>query len=578
MDQFVPRVLQFERFALDLTRGCLRLGDRNVDLRPKAFEVLRLLAENAGRPVSKQELYDAVWPSVTVTDDVLVQCIRELRQLLGDHDHSLIKTVSRRGYLLEATPRIGSPGTAAGEGVPVPAAGIATDDMVGDGDLLRRRWLVTGSVVLLVAALIVTAGLWLAWPRGGAQPNDLVVAEPGRGVVSLVILPFKNVGGDPEQEYFVDGITDDLTSSVSLLRGAVVIARNTAFAYKGKPVDVREVGRELGVRYLVEGTVHSSGDQVRVSARLIDAATAANIWTEEFDMDRHDLSRVREDVTARLAHFLNVQLLFAQGERPLRERPHNPEAVDFVMRANALWFRTPRGHDVSEPRRLFREALQRDPSLASAWTGLAMTYVRDVRLSPTHEQDLLQASAAAERAMALDPGWAISHLTLGWVLYERKRVDQALAAFERAAQINPNEPWAHASIAAANIVLGQPENALEPLRKAMRLSPRDPHLSNWQMFMGAASLHLQRYGEALDWLNKSVAANPRDLFTQVFLASALALSGREAEAKVQLAQLLRLKPEFTLSYFKGVQVSEVPRFRAQQERIYEGLRRAGVPE
>jgi len=315
-----------------------------------------------------------------------------------------------------------------------------------------------------------------------------------------------------------------------------------------------------------------------VTARLIDAPRAANIWTEAFDIDRRDLSRMREDVTARLARSLNLELVYAEGERSLRERPHDPEAVDLLMRANALWARTPRGRDVSEPRRLFHEALQRDASLARAWVGLALTYIRDVRLSPTHQQDLLEANAAAERAIALDPRWPQSHLVMGWVLFERKRVGQALASFEHAAQINPHDSWAHASVAAANIALGQPENALEPLRKAMRLSPRDPSLSNWQLFMGVACLHLRRDDEAIDWLNKSVALNPNDPFTHMFVASALALSGREAEAKVQLAELLRLKPEFTLGHFKAVEPSDVQAFRAQRERIYQGLRRTGVPE
>jgi len=575
MDQLVPRVLQFDRFALDLTRGCLRLGDRNVDLRPKAFEVLRLLAENAGRPVSKQELYEAVWPRVTVTDDVLIQCIRELRQLLVDDDHTLIKTVSRRGYLLDATPQLCGPDAAAGQSVPVAAGRIVTDKVVGNGGLVRRRWLVSGLTILLLGTLVVAA-IWVPWPGIGPQRGDLAVAEADRQG-SLVILPFKNVSGDPEQEYLADGITDDLTDSMLWLPGKLV-ARNTAFAYKHRPVDVREVGRELGVRYVLEGTVDRSGDRVRVTARLIDAPRSANIWAEAFDIDRRDLSRLREDVTARLARSLNVELLYARAERSLRERPRDPEAVDFSLRANALLVRTPTGGDVSEARRLFREALQRDASLARAWAGLAETYIRDVRLSPTRQQDLLEAHASAERAIALDSRWAPSRLAMGWVLYERKRIDQALAAFEHAAQLDPNEPRAHASIAAANIMLGQPENALEPLRKAMRLSPRDAHLSRWQMIMGAASLHLQRDGEAIDWLNKSAALNPSNFFTHMFLASALALSGRESEAKAQLAELLRLKPEFTLSHFKAVEPSDVPAFRAQRERIYEGLRRAGVPE
>jgi TolB-like protein/DNA-binding winged helix-turn-helix (wHTH) protein/Flp pilus assembly protein TadD len=579
MDQVVHRVLWFDRFALDLTRGCLRAGDQDIALRPKTFEVLRHLAENAGRLVPKQELIEAVWPNVMVTDDSLVQCIRELRDQLGDDEHRLIKTVSRRGYLLDA--RAATTGQqacisdiAARETVSVIADRVTANSSVGSA-LARRRRLAVRLTILLVA-LAATAGLWVAQSRIPVQVHNPLVTQSDRGI-SLVVLPFDNLGGDPEQEYFADAITDDLTNALSQLPGTV-IARSTAFTYKGKPIDVRQVGRELGIRYVVEGTVQRAGEDVRVTMRLIDAPTAANIWAESFDVNRRDLARLREDVTARLARFLDVELLYAQDARSLRERPHDPEAVDFLMRANVLWYRTPRGRDVSEPRRLFREALQRDDSLVYAWVGLALTYIRDVRFSASHQQDLLQASGAAERAMALDPGSAVSHLITGWVQYERKRIDLALAAFEHAAQLNRNEPWAHASVAAANVMLGQPENAIEPLRKAMRLSPRDPSLSNWQMFMGAAYLHLQRDADAVEWLNKSVALNPSDPFTHLFLASALALSGREAEAKAERAELLRLKPEFTLSYFKAMEPSDAPAFRAQRERVYEGLRQAEVPE
>ena len=581
MDQAVHRVFRFDSFTLDLSRGCLRVGEQDVDLRPKAFEVLRLLAENAGRLVGKDELCRTVWPDVVVSDDLLVQCIGELRRKLGDDEHQLIKTVSRRGYLLDTSATTSRPHTGAPDVVPGVETGAAIASWFGhavqSGNFVPRRWLSIGVTTVIAAALIATVMLWARTGSGiPLQVDNLSGAVTDRRI-SLVVLPFQNMGGDPEEEYFSDGITEDLTNSLSLL-AATVIARSTAFTYKGKLIDTRQIGRELSVRYVVEGTVNRSSNRVRVTTRLLDTRTGTNILSETFDVDGRDLSGLRDDVTARLANFLSLELLQAQRVRSLLERPDNPEAVDFSMRATALWARTPKGRDVSEPRRLFVEALRRDDTLVNAWTGLAMTYIRDVRFSASREQDLVHASEAAERAMALGPGSAWSHLVTGWVLYERKRIEQALAAFEHATVLNHNLPFAHASVAAANLVLGRGEQALEPLRKAMRLSPRDPELPIWQMFMGAVHLHLGRDSEAVHWLTKSVALSGNDPFTHLFLASALALSDRKIEAEAQLAELLRLKPEFTLTRLKGLEPSDAPAFRAQRERIYAGLRLAGVPE
>jgi TolB-like protein/Tfp pilus assembly protein PilF len=433
-----------------------------------------------------------------------------------------------------------------------------------------------GAPILLLVISIVTAALRPMRP-GTSEQVDIAGTSAGQRQVSLAVLPFKNRSGESEQEYFADAVTADLTDGLSRLP-IKVIAHSTALTYKEKLIDVRQVGRELNVRYVVDGTVQRSGDDVRVSARLIDASTAANLQTEIIHLDRRDLHRLGDDVAARLAHFFTLELQYAQGDRSIRERRHDPDAVDFLMRANALLARTPGGRDVSEPRRLFREALQRDDTLVYAWIGLAMTYIRLVRFSPTYEQDILEASAAAERAMALDPSSAWSHLAIGWVLLETKRADKALVAFEHAAQLNGNLPLAHASVAGAHIMLGKPENALEPLRKAMRLSPRDPDLPMWQMIAGVAALHLQQNDEAIDWLTKSVTLNPSNPFSRMFLASALALTGRQDEAKAEVAELLRLNPKFTIGRFKAVDPSDLPAFKMQREQIYEGLRRAGAPE
>jgi adenylate cyclase len=562
MDQPNFQALHFDRFTLDLPRGCLRAGGQDVGLRPKSFDVLRHLVENAGRLVPKEELMEAVWPNVFVTDDSLVQCVRELREKLGDGEHRLIKTVARRGYLLD-TPVTSSPATPPKELTAQPAKvwGWAGAAMAGSG--------------VLIAALFA-ALLWSAQPRPPASSG--VPATPNATPwASLVILPFQNLSGDPEQEYFADGITDDLTSGLSWLPGRVV-ARNTAFTYKGRQVDVREVARELDVRYVLEGGVDRAGDQVRVTARLIDAPAAANVWTETYEIHRRDLARLREDVSGRLARLFSVELVYAQAARSVRERPQDPTAADHFMRANALFVRSQRGQDLSEVRRLLRLALQADDSIAMAWVALGNTYSRELRFSPTRDADIVEAGAAADRALALDPNAAAAHILKGVVLYESKRMEQALAAFEHAAQLNPHEPWAYACMAAARVMLGRAEHALEPLQKATLLSPKDPALAYWQMVTGAVYVHLARDAEAVDVLTRSVALSPRDLFTHIFLASALARLGRDSEAKNAVAEILRLKPDFTLADFKAREPADSPAFLAQRQRLYEGLRLAGVPE
>jgi Flp pilus assembly protein TadD len=208
---------------------------------------------------------------------------------------------------------------------------------------------------------------------------------------------------------------------------------------------------------------------------------------------------------------------------------------------------------------------------------LSHSYLRNVRFSPTREQDLVEAEAAAERAMTLDPRSSFSHLAMGCVRYERRRMNEARAAFEYSIALNPNEPHAHASLGAANIMLARPEEALQPLRRAMTLSPRDPTFGVWQMFTRVAHLHLGRDAEAVEWLSKSANLNPTDPFAHLFLASALALSGRKADAEGEIAELRRLSPEFTTSRFKAREPSNEPSFLAQRERIFEGLRLAGAP-
>ena len=263
-------VFCFEGYTLDLARGRLRGAGAEIELRPKAFELLRHLIENAGRVVPKGELVNAVWPNVIVGDDSLARCLSDLRQALGDADRQIIKTVPRRGYMF--------------------------------------------------AALVTVSA--------GGEPAPRPAAAPPR--LSIVVLPFANLSNDPEQEYFADGITDDLTTDLSRIADSLVIARGTAFMYKGKAVCAKQVGRELGVRYVLEGSIRRSGDRVRVNAQLIDASTDAHLWAERVEGDTGDLFALQDELTRKIAVAVDLELIGAEGRAAgrasRRARLHSPGA------------------------------------------------------------------------------------------------------------------------------------------------------------------------------------------------------------------------------------------------------------
>jgi TolB-like protein/DNA-binding winged helix-turn-helix (wHTH) protein/tetratricopeptide (TPR) repeat protein len=560
-------VLLFDRFTLDLKRGSLHSADDEIALRPKTFELLRYLVENAGRLLPKDELHRALWPNVFVTDDSLVQCVGELRHALKDFDHRLIKTVPRRGYLLDTC----LVSTTSGENSV--GGGAASKE----GKKLQKQG---NSLHAAVAILILTAAagaIAYSVPRHQMESvtTAATLAVPSR---SLAVLPFQNLTGDPQQDYFVDGVTDDLTASLSRLPGFIVIARNTAFTYKDKRIDARRVGQELAVRYLIEGTIRVPDGQVQVNAQLVDASSGAVIWTERFMTGRAGLSELADDVTTLLARTFSIELVEAASAYSTRSDSGNADAADFLMRGRAAWNRLPKGGDPSESRQLFRKALELDDTLADAWAGLAQTYLTNVRFSQTREIDLLHAGEASERAVALRPDLASARRSRAATYYESGKVDEALVELELAARLDPNDVVIQSRIAAANVMLGYPERALAPLQRAMRCSPKDRDLATWQMFMGVAYLHLGEDKRAIGWLRKSIAINPRDPFTRLFLASALALTGRKAEAQDHITELLRQRPGMTIARWRALEPSNTPAFLAQRGRVYEGLRLAGLPD
>jgi adenylate cyclase len=439
-----------------------------------------------------------------------------------------------------------------------------------------------------VAVAIVVVGLaagTYAW-RSGLAPRllGLPVAEDKLATaphLSIVVLPFVNLSGDPEQEYFADGLTDDLTTDLSHLDGSFVIARGTAFTYKGKAVDTKQIGRELGVRYALEGSVRRVGETITVNAQLISTETGAHVWADRFDGERSKLGELQVEFVARLARSLDVELVKAEALRAMRERPNSPDAVDLSMRG---WVERYRGLGIKTNEdaavALFERALAIDPHLVPAMSGLASTLVNRVTLlhSDDPKGDVARAEDLAERAVAAEPHSSAAHMAKADVFYANRQWPQAIAEVEAAIADNPNYAWAHALHGLFQMYLGRSEDGFSGLETAFRLSPRDPIVPWWQVQVCILHMNLAQWEQAIEWCNKARAGGYNGWYPLLELAAANAWAGHDQEAKEAVAQLQKVYPGFTVQKYAGIHFSDDPTFNAQRARIVEGLRKAGLPE
>jgi TolB-like protein/class 3 adenylate cyclase len=419
-------------------------------------------------------------------------------------------------------------------------------------------------------------------PSGGGTSAPAAAAEhlPRAPRQSIVVLPFTNLGGDRAQDYFVDGITEGLTTDLSRLHGAFVIARNTAFTYRDKARDARQIGRELGVRYVLEGSVQSGPSRIRVNAQLIDAETGAHLWAERFDKPRADLFDMQDEITARLAHSLDLEIVAAESRRAERERPNAMDSVDLAMRGWAMWNQPPSASRARKARTLFEAALDLDERNVRALIGLAGTHMQDVMgfFSDNTPEQIDLAEAAIDKALSLAPDNPYAHHFRAQVLYARRNPEAALREVELALALDRNLVWAHALGGLLKIFLGRAEETEADVATALRLSPREPGIATWHLMIGVADLFLGRLDAAMAQLRKSAGMNPNFGIAFVTLATAFALEGRGAEAAEAWAAGRRLLPNFTIAKFCLETASGNPVFLAQRERVCEGMRLAGIPE
>ncbi|WP_156952371.1 winged helix-turn-helix domain-containing protein [Bradyrhizobium sp. WSM1743] len=515
----------FSDFTLDTERRELRQGAETISVAPQVFDLLNYLIRNRERVVSKDELIAGVWNGRIVSDAALTTRINGARSAIGDtgEKQDLIKTLPRKGFRF-----VGA----------VQEAGSSAMETVGSVE------------------------------RTGDMPPRL----------SIVVLPFANLSGDREQDYFVDGVTESLTTDLSRISGSFVIARNSAFSYKGRAIDVRQVGRELNVRYVVEGSVQRSGKRLRMNVQLIDAISGQHLWAERFEKPVVDLFDMHDEIVSRLANTLGALLIEAEARRA--ERKLDPDAMDLYFQGLA-WLRKGSNPEyITQARSFFERSLKCDPANVEAMIGLANvdTSVGASFMTDDGPARFAAAEAMVNRALSMRPNHASAHLARGRVQIFTNRPAQAIREFEHTIALDPNRANAHAALGFAKIYLGLAEETEGHILEALRLSPRDTEVYQWASFVGVAKLLLGSDVEAVSWLRRSTEANPNFPIAHLALAAALGLTGALDEARTAARTGLALNSGFTIRRFLAAQQSDNPIYLAGLERTCAGFRLAGVPE
>ena len=444
----------------------------------------------------------------------------------------------------------------------------------------RRSSLAPLALGIVALVILVAASAWYFLGANRTAPvatsAPTPVASNGAPAeaahLSIVVLPFRNLSGDPGQDYFADGVTDNLTTDLSRIRNSFVIASTTASTYKGKTADAKEIGKELGVRYVLEGSVQRDQNRVRVNAQLIDAETSAHLWAERFEEDLADLFKLQDQVVARLGNALGFELVKAEAEKSARSR--NPDAIDLYMRGRALVLQT-----VQQPAKdkndaalaLFEQALKIDPNDANALAGEAQCYLIEYVYFANPETDYdAKVIGQANRAIALAPDSVQAYVTKSAYLRTSRRAEESLRTADAGLAINPNYARLYGVRSGAKSSLGQFEQAKSDAQQAMRLSPRDPYIGLWDVFLGRAELGLGHFDAALNEYRNAIDSGFRTFYAYADLAAAYALEGKMDEARTALAEARRLNPKLTVKWLQSGTPNEPT--------LFEGLRKAGLPE
>jgi TolB-like protein len=521
----------FEEYTFDTNLRELHRGAEVVSVTPQVFDLLEYLIRNRERVVSKDDLIRAIWDGRSVSDAALTTRLNAVRGAIGDtgEKQHLIKTLPRKGFRFVGTVQ--------------EAQRLAVEPV-----------------------------------SSAAYSGDMKPTPNSTPRLSIVVLPFVNLSGISKQDYFVDGVTESLTTDLSRINGSFVIGRHTAFTYKGKAVDLKQIGRELNVCYALEGSVQRGGDRLRVNVQLVDAETGAHLWADRFDKPMTDLLEMQDEIVARLANALDAQLIEAEARRA--ERSPHPDAIDLCFQGYHSLNKGRSPENVARARCFFERALALDPENVEALVGkanidftTAAAFMVDDR-----EARFAMAEVTLNKVLSMAPRHARAHGLFGAVLLFTRRAVQAIGEFEQALALDRNLATAHAMIGFAKVFIGRGAESEAHIQQAFRLSPRDSNAYRWMHNLGVAKLILGADAEAVDWLRRSLEVNRNYPIVHFQLAAALALVGSLDEARASVRAGLALDPAFTIRRTRGLIVSSDPTFRAGSNRIRDGMLMAGVPE
>jgi TolB-like protein/DNA-binding winged helix-turn-helix (wHTH) protein/Flp pilus assembly protein TadD len=582
-EEIAATTFRFDAFELDVQRRTLRRSGSDVELRPLAFDALGFLVRHAGRVVTKDELIAAVWPGLVVTDDSIARCISDIRRALGDVEQKIIKTVPRRGYILAVAATKVGPGFAQTE--PAESAVARTDRapvaLAAKKDLGRslvRVFIVSGLVIGAVVAALSVSSIWEHW--SAQQRTQVAAARTGP---SIVVLPLASEGGDPGQDRLAAALTDEITVDLSRIPETFVIARATADSYRGRSVDARQVGRELGVRYVLDGGLVRLSEAVQLTLQLVDSESGRALWADRFDGELSDLPALYRRVTGTVARSLDLTLQEVETARA-RARPA-ADSQDLLLQARwLLQFPRATPDSLQQARRILEQVSARDPGSALAFALLAQTYNFDVSQrwlslrGATREQWMQKADKLSEQAFQLDPTDARVVGVRGTTLALAGRSEQAVELLERQIGLNRNDASAWFWLGYARCTLGLQDEAIAALEQARRLSPRDPHLNGIFVVTAAAHLYLGRDREALEWARRSVLERPQHAVAHSWVAAAAANLGETETARAALAEFRGRLPSYTISSFRDERLCANDLCRSQRERYYAGLAKAGLPD
>jgi TolB-like protein/DNA-binding winged helix-turn-helix (wHTH) protein/Tfp pilus assembly protein PilF len=620
---------RFVNCELDARLYQLRRDGTPVAIEPRVFDVLVYLLHQRERIVSKDELFDKLWPGQVVTETALTRCIVAARKAVGDDGtkQEVIETQHGRGYRFVASvteqneaplPHSSSDGTgsvtvtsngqssdvifdplplsyaqevnehevsvvsAPVDVAPSPAPAITEKVPSRRLGTVHRSWTTLTAAGLLIAMGILAFSFLSPFVihRSSfivekAQPPSLPLPDKP----SIIVLPFTNLSGDASQEYFSDGLTDDVITDLSRIPQLFVIARQSAFTYKGKQTKVQDISREMGVRYVLEGSVRRVEKQLRILAQLSDATTGEQLWAERYERELKDIFAVQNDIRQKIVTTLKLQLvIMKQGFRGIqvRKTTDNSEAYNFYLRGMESLLRagTERNKEANvQARQLFEKAIALAPQYAMAYMGLGVTYFYDgmYRWNPDQVQSFGQALELAHRALALDGSSSAPHLLLSRIYGWKKQHEQAVAEAQQGIALDPNDAEGYRFLGEALIFAGRSEEAIEAMEKAMRLNPRHPFV--YLFDLARAYRWTGRYAKAMTLLKQVVTLAPNHLPTRYHLAICYVELGCEAEARTEVAEMLRIDPDFSLERAKQEMPLKDP---AAVERNLAALRKAGL--